>query len=146
MKRHPSLTPLSREHHSALILARLLQKSTPPYKGLPADTEGKAEYAFNFYQHDLVKHFEEEEKVMRILKGKNPSLDLLMKMIFAEHQELHGLFQSINDHPDLISHLDTLGKTLETHVRKEERQLFPLIEQTCSEEIMAAIHKALSQS
>ena len=53
MKRHPALIPLSREHHGALILARLIQKDAPPYKGLPLEINGKAVYAQEFYKNIL---------------------------------------------------------------------------------------------
>lgn len=144
MKRHPALTPLSREHHSALILARLLQKDAPVYKGLPADTEGKAEYAFKFYKDELIEHFDEEEKVLKLINGVDPRLDLMSAEIFREHQQLHRLFNSINSHPDLPTHLDEIGRTLETHVRKEERELFPLIQEACTEDVMAAIDRSIS--
>lgn len=144
MKRHPSLAHLSREHHGALILARLLQNDAPAYKSLPADTEGKAVYALQFYKDELVKHFEEEEKVLQLVAGANDSLDYLIQTVLREHRELHVLFKSINNHPNIKVHLDELGKALEIHVRREERELFPLIEETCSEEVMTAIEKSLS--
>ena len=144
MKRHPALIPLSREHHGALILARLLQKDAPVYKGLPTDTQGKAEYAYKFYQEELVKHFEDEEMVLKLVTGVESNLDLMIKTIYSEHQELHKLFQSIDNHPDLTSHLDQTGKTLETHVRKEERELFPLMQETCNEDLMIKVDKSLS--
>ena len=144
MKKHPALTPLSREHHGALILARLLQKDAPVYKGLPTDIQGKAEYAFKFYQEELVKHFEDEERVLKLVTGVESNLDLMIETIYREHQELHKLFQSIDNHPDLTSHLDQIGKTLETHVRKEERELFPLIQETCNEDLMIKVDKSLS--
>jgi len=40
---------------------------------------------------------------------------------------------------NLVGDLDKLGKKLEQHIRKEERILFPLIEQYCPEEMLAAI-------
>ena len=144
MKRHPALIPLSREHHGALILARLLQKDAPVYKGLPTDIQGKAEYAYKFYQEELVKHFEDEERVLKLVTGVESNLDLMIKTIYREHQELHKLFQSINNHPDLINHLDQIGKTLETHIRKEERELFPLMQETCNEDLMIKVDKSLS--
>lgn len=144
MKRHPSLAHLSREHHGALILARLLQKNAPAYNGLPADIAGKAMYALKFYKEKLVKHFEEEEKVLHLATGINGPLDLLIQTIFREHQELHAAFKLITNHPDLSAHLDELGKALEIHIRKEERQLFPLIERSCGEELLAAIDASLS--
>ena len=143
MKRHPSLAPLSREHHGALILARLLQKGAPAYKGLPADIEGRARYALNFYHEELVNHFEDEEKTLKLVTGINDELDSLVQAIFREHQELHTLFKSINHHPNLAAHLDELGKALEMHIRKEERELFPMIEATCGEELLQAIGKSL---
>ena len=42
MKRHEALAPLSREHHGTLILAQLLKKGAPVYKGLPDTDTGKA--------------------------------------------------------------------------------------------------------
>ena len=144
MKRHPALIPLSREHHGALILARLLQKDAPVYKGLPTDIQEKAEYAYKFYQEELVKHFEDEERVLKLVTGVDSNLDLMIKTIYSEHQELHKLFQSIDNHPDLTSHLDQIGKTLETHVRKEERELFPLMQETCNEDLMIKVDKSLS--
>ena len=144
MKRHQSLAHLSREHHGALIVARLLQSDAPAYKSLPADIDGKTLYALKFYKEELIKHFEEEEKVLKLVTGVNAALDLLVDTIFREHQELHVLFKSINNHSRVTAHLDELGKALEIHIRKEERELFPLIEETCTEDLMALIDKSLS--
>ena len=145
MKRHPALAHLSREHHSALILARLLQKNAPEYRSLPTSTDGKAQYGLKFYTDELIKHFEKEEKVLKLVAG-NAALDLLVQTIVQEHKELHILFKSINNYPDKTAHLDELGKALEIHIRKEERELFPMIQGICSEELMITIDKSLSSS
>ncbi|MEO6732692.1 MAG: hemerythrin domain-containing protein [Ferruginibacter sp.] len=144
MKRHPALAHLSRDHHGALILARLLQKNAPAYKGLPADIEGRALYAMKFYKEELVNHFADEEKALQLVMGVSEHLDQMVQTIFREHQELHQLFNSINSHADKTLPLDELGKALEVHVRKEERELFPLIEETCNNQLMAAIDQSLS--
>jgi iron-sulfur cluster repair protein YtfE (RIC family) len=146
MKRHPVLIPLSREHHDSLILARLLQKDAPAYKGLPTDPAGKAEYAFQFYHDELIGHFDEEEKILPYIKGINDELDLFIKIIPEEHEELTKYFMEIKDHSDLPSHLDKLGKALELHVRKEERQFFPLIQESCTDDQMDEIARALEIS
>ena len=57
---------------------------------------------------------------------------------------MHGMFQSIKDHPDMITHLDETGKILERHIRKEERELFPLIEESCVEQLIGKIDKLLT--
>lgn len=145
MKRHIALAPLSREHHGALILAQLLKKGAPVYKGLPVALNGKAEYATGFYRDELIKHFNEEEQVViKTIKGINADLDKLADEITAEHIELGALFTSINDTNDLAMHLDTLGCKLEQHIRKEERRFFPLIQELCSKELLSKIARALS--
>jgi hemerythrin-like domain-containing protein len=144
MKRHPSLAHLSRDHHGALLLARLLQGNAPPYKGLPQDTDGKAVYALEYYANELREHFEDEEKVFQRLKGINGSLDAMITAILREHAELHRLFGEVKAHPRPADHLDTVGRALEKHVRREERELFPLIEQVCSDDLLAEINTILS--
>lgn len=144
MKRHPSLAHLSRDHHGALLLARLIQKNAPAYKGLPADTTGKVKYALKFYKAELIKHFDAEEKALKLTMGVNDQLDLMVQTIFEEHRQLHSMFQSIKDHADVITHLDETGKVLERHIRKEERELFPLIEESCGEPLMGEIDKLLT--
>lgn len=144
MKRHPSLAHLSRDHHGALLLARLLQKNAPAYKGLPADITGKAKYATQFYADELVPHFTAEESVLQLVTGISGTLNLMVQTILREHQELHTLFTTIPNQPDMETHLDATGKALEIHVRKEERELFPLMEESCSETLMNDIDALLS--
>ena len=144
MKRHSSLAPLSREHHGALILAQLLKKGAPPYKGLPADLSGKVDYAIQFYRNELIKHFDDEERVIKKIKGINVDLDKLANEITKEHKELRGLFTSIKNTNDLATHLDKLGSAFEQHIRKEERKFFPLIQELCNEKLLSEIEQALS--
>ena len=144
MKRHEALIPLSRDHHGALILAKLIQKGAPAYKGLPTDIEGKAAYAVKFYHDELVTHFLSEEKmVLDKIKGINEKLDALSDEIFHEHRELGLLFELLPVSGKLEEHLDTLGYVLEKHIRKEERVLFPLVQESCSETLLTEIAQLL---
>jgi len=136
MKRHEALIPLSRDHHGTLILARLLRSDAPPFKGLPLDTKGKVEYALKHYREELLEHFEQEEKMIPMIKGINATLDSLLACMKAEHQELHSLFNSINQDQELSAQLDVIGRALESHVRKEDRVIFPLIQESCTEELL----------
>lgn len=145
MKRHSSLAHLSREHHGALILAQLLKKGAPVYKGLPADLSGKADYAIRFYRDELTRHFEEEEQVViKKIKGISADLDRLAGEVTAEHKDLRISIASIKNTNDLEMHLDQLGRALEQHIRKEEREFFPLIQELCSDELLSEIEQALS--
>ncbi len=145
MKRHDSLAPLSREHHAALILARLLQKGAPVFKGLPADIAGKAAYARQFYRDELIPHFMAEENMVLLnIKGTSHQLDTLAEDIIREHKLLKLLFEMMPGADHLEDHLDSLGFALEKHIRKEERELFPLIQSTCSESILDAIKRSFA--
>jgi hemerythrin-like domain-containing protein len=145
MKRHSSLVSLSRDHHAALILSRLLQKDAPAYKTLPTSSEGKAVYAFKFYNDELIKQFEQEEKVLSLVIGTNKNMDILIHSIFAEHKQLQLLFKSMEGHADLKTLLNETGVLLEKHIRKEERELFPMMQELCSEDQLTAIENILSK-
>ena len=147
MKRHISLVPLSREHHGALILARLLQKGAPAYKGLPTDIAGKAAYARLYYEEEIDKHFSLEERSLLIhAKGINAVLDKQLDAMKQQHQQLRLLFHAIHGNEKQEDRLDELGHALENHIRMEERELFPLIQDTCIEEVMKQILQSLTAS
>jgi iron-sulfur cluster repair protein YtfE (RIC family) len=139
MKRHEALAPLSREHHDALILAQLLKKNAPVYKGLPQLPEDKAKYATDFYHSNLQKHFKQEEQMLEKVKQYDSKIAEITPEIVYEHEQLKQLFISLDKTADLETIMDTLGKALEAHVRKEERILFPLIQEHCPEEILNSI-------
>jgi iron-sulfur cluster repair protein YtfE (RIC family) len=46
------------------------------------------------------------------------------------------MFISLDKTGNTIEELDTLGQALDNHIRKEERVLFPLIQQHCSEAVL----------
>jgi iron-sulfur cluster repair protein YtfE (RIC family) len=139
MKRHEALAPLSREHHDALILAQLLKKNAPAYKGLPETPKEKALYAADFYQTHLIKHFLKEEAILEKVKKYHSGIEKITAEIISEHEQLTAAFISLQQAPDLETAMDILGKALDNHVRKEERILFPLIQQHCPEEVLNTI-------
>ena len=139
MKRHEALAPLSREHHEALLLAQLLKKNAPVYKGLPETTGAKAAYAVNFYTTKLVTHFNIEEQILQKVKQYNGAIAALTAEIIQEHVQLAAMFNALHHSDDLADALDKTGTLLEAHIRKEERVLFPLIQQYCPEEVLATI-------
>ena len=137
MKRHAALIPLSRDHHATLILSRLLRSDAPAYQGLPTESKEKAEYALKHYQEEMISHFNQEEKIIPLLKGIDAEMDRLLEEMKSEHQHLHVLFGSLMpDQEDLSTQLDHLGRFIEDHVRKEDRQLFPLIQNKCNEDLL----------
>lgn len=139
MKRHEALAPLSREHHRALILAQLIKRNAPAYKGLPVDTEGKVHYAVNFCKNELLPHFAKEEAILEKVKHTNGAIAALTEHIITEHAVLKSSFLRIETPADKERALDELGLLLEAHIRKEERILFPLIQEHCSVELLGEL-------
>lgn len=141
MKRHKALIPLSRDHHEALILSRLLQADAPEYKGLPTDAAGKADYASRFFEKELVEHFAEEETVFNLSRNVSHDMDVLITELVEEHEKLAKWFNALPTSSDLSNDLDQLGRLLESHIRKEERVLFPMMQEQLNEAILDSISK-----
>jgi hemerythrin-like domain-containing protein len=143
MKRHEAIAPLSRDHHASLILAQLLKKNAPMYRDMPDNARDKAVYAQQQFEEHIKKHFQQEEAMLDKVKDCHEEIDMLAKEIRAEHKELTDLFQALQSSTDLVETMDTLANNLEQHIRKEERILFPLLQQHCSEETLQEIHELL---
>jgi iron-sulfur cluster repair protein YtfE (RIC family) len=129
IKRHNALQPLSRDHHHGLILAQLIKKGAPAYKGLPISLKDKKDYVISFYNSELKKHFKKEEEILfPPAKNRTPEVDILINEIVEEHSIIEKLVNEIQKTTDLEKVLDELGWLLEKHIRKEERSLFGEIE------------------
>lgn len=139
MKRHPSLVPLSRQHHGALLLAQMLKQSAPDYKGMPVEAEDKTRYALEFYEKDLLPHFADEEAVFEKIKNMDAELDRHLQEVIEEHHLLRRLFSELPMHAGDKAYQDVVGQTLEKHVRREDRELFPMIENVVGEAMMESI-------
>ncbi len=139
MKRHENLAPFSREHHAALILAQLLKRGAPVYNGLPTGTAEKISYAINLFHDSLEEHFRKEEILLDIVQHCHDDIRIIGKEIITEHALLTKCFLALEKSDNPIESMNILGVTLEMHIRKEERVLFPLIQLHCSEEVLQKI-------
>lgn len=129
MKRHKSLIPLSQDHHNGLMLAQLIKKGAPKYKGLPTDIMGKVKYVKDSWENELKQHFENEEKILfPVMKGKDDGIDILIEDILEEHNKIRSLVADLSKTENYETALNDLGILLEGHIRKEERQLFVKIQ------------------
>ncbi|MEI7734461.1 MAG: hemerythrin domain-containing protein [Ferruginibacter sp.] len=137
MKRHPALIPLSREHQPALLLAQVLKKDAPAFNGMPSTLPDKAAFALKMYTLNLQGHFAKEEAMLASIKNIHASIDTLTEEICNEHQQLSNAFLALDKTDHTVEELDALGNALDDHIRKEERILFPLIQEHCSEEVLA---------
>lgn len=129
MKRHKSLIPLSHDHHHGLMMAQLIKKGAPEYKGLPVDLAGKIKFVKHSWETELKLHFENEEKILfPFVKGKNEEIDKLIDEILDEHIKIKNLILELDSTNNYETVLNNLGLLLEQHIRKEERKLFTMIQ------------------
>ncbi|MGH3024157.1 MAG: hemerythrin domain-containing protein, partial [Gaiellaceae bacterium] len=140
MKRHSSLIPLSHDHHHALVEARRLRR------GSDADAAARraaCEAFLRFFSVETIRHFrQEEEDLFPLLVDREEPAGELLTQALLEHQRLHALVDRLDrglglGDPDAAL-MREVGELLDAHVRLEERQLFPLIQDTVSDEELEA--------
>jgi len=123
VKRSAALQPLSREHHTALALAKACERAAQ--SGTAEQVGSVCQRAIQAYANELEPHFQiEEQSLLPLLKGA--VTQLLVQRTLADHLQLRALLKDLqqNDADALAS----FGKCLSAHVRFEERELFPALE------------------
>jgi hemerythrin-like domain-containing protein len=134
-RRHPSLIPLWQQHRDALMLAFRLRHPAPPAPVTPmtpaSTPQSRAAETLAFYDRHLHGHFRAEEDELFPFLRRRLSADAARAALFeelvAEHRRLAALRDAIagaDGEPALGAALETFAELLETHVRREERELF----------------------
>lgn len=120
--RHPSLQPLSREHHFSLLLCWKIRK------GLEQAIEVKRlqDYILYIWENQIAEHFDIEENLILPILGEEHGGVIRAR---KEHRLLRRLFLSPVYTYKTINRIE---ETLEKHIRFEERELFPLVQETAS--------------
>jgi hemerythrin-like domain-containing protein len=146
MKRHPSLREFSDDHHQGLVRARRLRKAASGEGDNSADT---ARNFLEFWQNDTSLHFRKEEEVLLPVLvcyggdlGERPLLQML-----TQHARIRGLAMQLSDELEQNKFpedtLRKLGEKLEAHIRLEEREAFPLIEETLPDQALQEVASRL---
>ncbi len=131
-KRHPGLVPLSHDHHHALALAlRCRKQALGQIK--PTGMEGlrlRANEFHTLYAAELSSHFEAEEKILFPQMSLHvPESEQLIGDLLRDHETVRLASAKLEATADLGKAIFDLGDLLERHIRREERELFPLFEQ-----------------
>ena len=152
MKRHPAFTPLSREHHRTLILAQSIKRGAPSFRGMAVTEDGKRAEVIQHYEEHLKDHFRKEENIFAGCRSLSPQTDQLISEIFEEHREIEQKVKDLsektpsgNQENAIGDTLNALGFLLEKHIRKEERELFKLLQEKLSAEKLKQIEEELSK-
>jgi len=140
MKRHESLVSLSRDHHDGLIMAQTLRKDVMDYEGMPSTVQEKVQHLQSFYQDELSVHFSIEEDILfPAVQDLNDDIGQLVNELISEHQQIKGAIASVFRQEASEDTLHDLGMLLKNHIRKEERHLFPQIQEAASDDLLAEL-------
>ncbi|MEO7622521.1 MAG: hemerythrin domain-containing protein [Gallionella sp.] len=123
MKRSAILQPLSREHHTALTLAKASEHAAQ--SGDEILVSQVCQRVIRAYANELELHFQFEEVSLLPLLHSTETQPLVERAL-ADHQQLRGLINALRQND--AEALDNFGKCLSAHVRFEERELFPVLE------------------
>jgi len=134
MWRDPSLVPLSHQHHNGLALVVLAERALAQDSG-PEAIAAQSRRVVNRYEIELTNHFELEEQILfpaiRQHIGELP----LVGILNAEHRNLEQLVAALRNTPSLAL-LQEFLSLLRSHIRKEENELFPDIQERLPREIL----------
>src|SRR5690606_16770119 len=121
LKRHPALVPLSKDHHFGLLLCWKIRtgisKNVAP--------ERIARYVKYFFNDHLENHFLEEEKHLFSLLDEK---DEKRKKAESQHRKLRKLVEKLSAGDNLQVVLGRFEEDLDAHIRFEERDLFPYLQ------------------
>jgi len=130
MQRHSTLVPLSQEHQRLLFVCRYLKKDAAPYEGFPLETDAKLAYIVKVFQEVMVPHIQKEEYLFELCLGKKPEIDGLLTELYQEHSAISRMYSAltVTEEKDMIDAMDLLARSLEDHIRKEERVFFEKVQ------------------
>lgn len=95
----------------------------------------RAKEFLDFYASNLVPHFKAEEEVLfPLLRATVSGSEEIIDELIQNHAEIHRAIPQLQEGINLAKLIFDLGDLLERHIRKEERELFSLFEQSVEDE------------
>lgn len=135
MKRNENIIPLSHDHHFGLLCCWKIRQGLK--KNI--DFERIIKYIDYFWNQHLKEHFKEEEEILFSYLE-----DEFSARVAKEHQDLELIFNEIQKNTN-VKNLENFANLLNDHIRFEERQWFPHLENHLSEDQLIEIGKALAE-
>jgi hemerythrin-like domain-containing protein len=136
LKRNENIIPLSKDHHTTLLFCWKLTQGVR----LESDPEVMKKYVRYFWKDHMEPHFREEEEILFA-----PLVDEMVQKAIADHHQIKEQAEKVlkTSAEAVYPELASLSEMVDAHVRYEERQLFPHLEQSLSPEQLTAIGREL---
>jgi len=143
MLRDKNLIPLSHQHQHALALCVRIERASPiPQNDLGAWQAELAQLA----QSEIAVHFAAEEQIVFPAAERFEELKGLVKQLVSEHEDLRTRLANAKEGGVSSDEILVLARTLSTHIRKEERQLFERMQQLLSIEELGILGSTLKSA
>ena len=138
MLRDKSLIPLSHQHHNALALCVLTERSLAA-DASAANIAKLATRVIDRYELEMVNHFELEETVLF------PRLPAdAVRQFIADHRRMTGLVEQLRVDPTAEA-LREFSSLLRQHVRSEENDLFQRAQESLPRPVLDEIGEVLDR-
>lgn len=141
LKRHESLIPFSRDHYVGLVQSQHLLKAAKE-----DDTSRRKAVAdfIDVWAIEVEPHFSDEERLLPRFMCESDAV-----RFEADHARIRSLAKQAADQRRQIAPdaewMRELGQTLHDHIRWEERQLFPTIEQNTAPQQLEVLRQQTSK-
>ena len=137
MKRSAALIPLSHDHHVALEVSLVLRRAT-------RDTATDAVARLRaLMATGLDRHFTIEEEVLLPALPADERSPGFADRVRAEHRLIREAVAAGHDDPETAR---ATGVLLHDHIRFEERELFPLVEEHLQPPVLARLGAAIARA
>ncbi len=139
MKRAEALQPLSRDHLKSLLAAKRLRNAT--------DAAVAGQDFLAFWESEGRHHFRVEEEVL--LPGwalHRPVDRVAVARMLEEHLSIRRAALRAAGAEASLEELRDLARLLDDHVRFEERELFPMVEQALEPDDLARLAIAIERA
>ena len=134
MKRAEALQNLSREHNHALLLARRARRTAA--EGDAPSIRQCWESLCQAWEGEMAAHFETEERLIVPVLRRAGAGELAERLL-REHRAIRRTLTDPQRRD--AKHLGALAEVLRAHVRREEREAFPLVEQHADTKTLIAL-------
>ncbi len=137
IKRNEHIVSLSKDHHAALLFCWKIRTGLKH----EAAVDRMFSYVQYFWQQHMQPHFVEEETILFL-----PVKDDKVQRALMEHVQIREKIKALhNAGDDTKIQLAALANLVDAHVRYEERELFPHLEQILTNEQLERIGKQLNE-
>ncbi len=138
IKRNKHILQLSKDHHFTLLFSWKIRQGLKH----EADVERIKKYVQYFWQRDMQDHFREEEDILFA-----PVKDAEVQKAIEDHRQIKEQIDLLKTSTgeEASKQLTTLADLVDAHVRYEERELFPHLENVLTEAQLETIGAQLKE-